>query len=89
MRIDSFCWSENKRICVSIDDELFETFCKYIRKVDRIVIKQIREDMKWGKIKNSADLKKYIYSELMKPSAFQCYEKLTLPDQVDLEDLAG
>ena len=86
MRIDNFCWSENKRICVSADDDLFNAYCKFISKRDDVVIKQLREQIKWGQIKNSSDLKKYFYSELMKPSAFECYKKLSLPDQVDIED---
>lgn len=86
MRIDNICWSLNKRICVSVDDDLFNTYCKFIRKREDIVIKDLREKIKWGQIKNSAELKKYFYSELMKPSAFQCYKDLILPDQVDIED---
>lgn len=86
MRIDSNSWRLNKRVCISIDDDLFDAFCKFQKKVPEYSLKMIRRKITSGEIKNSYDAKIFIYSVMMKPSAFSCFT-LPLPDQVHLEDL--
>lgn len=87
MRIDSACWRLSKRICISIDDDLFNAYAKFSRKRPDIARNIIRDKISRGEIKNSLDAKLFIYSSMMKPSAFACFT-VPLPDQVDLEDYA-
>jgi len=86
MRIDSICWFANKRVCISIDDDLLAAFTKFYKKTDEIVIALFRKKIQKGEIKNSNDAKLFIYSQMMKPSAFKCFTG-AVPDQVDIEDV--
>lgn len=86
MKLDSICWQLNKRICVSIDDDLFEAYCKFSKKRDDIVQSFLKKKIKLGEIKNSAEAKLFIFSQMMKPSAYKCFVG-ALPDQVDVEDM--
>lgn len=86
MRIDSNSWRLHKRVCVSVDEDLFMAFCKFKKSLPENIIRLIRRKISSGEFKNSHDVKIYIYSEMMKPSAFACFT-LPLPDQVDLEDI--
>lgn len=86
MRIDSVCGYKGKRVCISIDQELFNAFSKFIKKREDILINIFKEKIKNGEIKNSLDAKLFIYSHLMKPSAMKCFTA-ALPNQVDIEDI--
>lgn len=85
MRIDSTSWRTGKRICISIDDDLFAAFIRFYKKRDDIVTSLFRKKIQQGEIKNSSDAKLFIYSQMMKPSAFSCFAG-SVPDQVDIED---
>jgi metal-responsive CopG/Arc/MetJ family transcriptional regulator len=86
MRIDSYSWRERKRICISLDDDLFEAFSKFSKKTSDRVREILRNEIHNGDLKNSLDVRMYIFSQMMKPSAFKCFAA-ALPDQVDLEDI--
>jgi hypothetical protein len=87
MKIDSVSWQQNKRVCISIDDDLFNAYLKFCKKREDIVLNFFRKKIKNSEIKNSNDAKLFIYSQLMKPSAFKCFAGAAVPDQVDIEDL--
>ncbi len=86
MRIDSVSWRVNKRVCISIDDDLLAAFSKFYKKRDDIVRDLFRKKIYDGEIKNSNDAKLSIYSQMMKPSAYKCFAG-AVPDQVDIEDV--
>ncbi len=86
MRIDSVSWRVNKRVCISIDDDLLAAFSKFYKKRDDIVRDLFRKKIYDGEIKNSNDAKLFIYSQMMKPSAYKCFAG-AVPDQVDIEDV--
>lgn len=86
MRIDSIDWRSSKRICISIDDDLFLAFSKFSKKSPDFTRDIFRKKIYNGEIKNSSDAKLFIYSQLMKPSAYRCFSG-AVPEQVDLEDL--
>lgn len=87
MRIDNLCWSTQKRVCISIDDQLYQAYVKFKHQgVDHWAREYFRSQIGRGAIQNSNDAKMAIYSDLMKPSAFKCFSG-SIPDQVDLEDI--
>lgn len=86
MRIDSTVGYAGKRLCISIDDDLLSAFTKFYKKRDDIVRELFRTKIYRGEIKNSNDAKLFIYSHMMKPSAFKCFSGAA-PDQVDIEDV--
>ena len=85
MRIDSTSWRTGKRVCISIDDDLLAAFIKFYKKVPEIVYALFRKKIQQGEIKNSSDAKLFIYSQMMKPSAFSCFSG-AVPEQADIED---
>jgi hypothetical protein len=85
MRIDSRVGYFGKRVCISIDDDLLAAFTKFYKKRDDIVRELFRNKIYQGEIKNSNEAKLFIYSHMMKPSAFKCFTG-AVPDQVDIED---
>lgn len=85
MRIDSTSWRTGKRICISIEDDLLSAFTRFYKKTDEIVLALFRKKIQQGEIKNSSDAKLFIYSQMMKPSAFSCFSA-GLPTQADIED---
>lgn len=86
MRIDSMVWAFKKRICISIDDDLFLAYCRFCKKDPDITKNFLARKLKYGEFKNSQDVKLFIYSQMMKPSAFKCFSGC-VPEQVDLEDV--
>jgi len=86
VKIDSTSWRTGKRICISIDDDLLTAFTKFYKKTDSIVLALFRKKIQQGEIKNSGDAKLFIFSQMMKPSAFSCFAG-AVPDQVDIEDV--
>jgi len=86
MRIDAHCWRAHKRICISIDDDLFNAFVKFSKKPTDKILAAFRRKIIDSEFKNSNDAKVFIFSQMMKPSAFACFTS-SLPDQVDLEDV--
>ena len=86
MRIDSYSWRERKRVCISVDDDLIDAFAKFSKKSSDRVREFLRNEIHNGDLKNSRDAKMYIFSQMMKPSAFKCFAG-SIPDQVDLEDI--
>ena len=86
MKIDAMSWRQNKRICISIDDDLFAAYCRFSKKREEIIQNFFKRKIKDNEIKNSADAKLFIFSQLMKPSAFKCFAGAA-PDQVDIEDV--
>lgn len=85
MRIDSTSWRTGKRICISLDDDLLAAFTRFYKKTDEIVLALFRKKIQQGEIKNSLDAKLFIYSQMMKPSAFSCFNG-AIPAQMDVED---
>ncbi|WP_062058713.1 hypothetical protein [Cellvibrio sp. OA-2007] len=86
MRIDSKIGYYGKRVCISIDDDLLAAFGKFAKKPDERLREFFRKKIYQGEIKNSNDAKLFIYSQMMKPSAFKCFAG-AVPDQVDIEDV--
>lgn len=86
LKIDALSWRTGKRICISIDDDLLAAFTKFYKKVPSIVLTLFRKKIQQGEIKNSSEAKLFIYSQMMKPSAFSCFAG-AVPDQVDIEDV--
>ena len=88
MRIDSKAGYYGKRICISIEDDLLDAYIKFSGKFKvTFTAKQFFQKKIYDQeIKNSRDAKLFIYSQMMKPSAFKCFAG-QLSDQVDIEDV--
>jgi hypothetical protein len=86
MRIDCLHWQSQRRVCISIDDDLFDAFKKFHhRGSDHYARDFFRTRISRGEIKNSEDARMAIYSLMMKPSAYKCFAG-ALVEQVDIED---
>lgn len=89
MRIDAKVIKTDNRICISIEDFLYDAFADYMRlnktefptSAKYLFTKKIME----GEIENSNDAKLFIFSCMMKPSAYQCFSK-SFSNQMDIED---
>lgn len=87
MKIDALCWKTQRRVCISIDDDLFAAFKKFQHwDRDHLARDFFRTRISRGEITNSSDARIAIYRSMMKPSAFQCFSS-SVPEQVDLEDV--
>lgn len=86
MRIDAVCGYQGKRICISIDDDLLQAYSKFSKRCLDLLLPIFKRKISRGEIKNSNEARLFIYSEMMKPSAFKCFAG-AVPDQVDIEDI--
>lgn len=86
MKIDGLCWKSQRRVCISIDDDLYNAFKKFAHHDrDHYARDFFRTGISRGNIKNSHDARMAIYNVMMKPTAYKCFAG-ALVEQMDIED---